>query len=71
MTKQVYKCRSCGEDFLARVADRKRGWATFCSKSCKAVEQEGRTHQYRDYKERVENKEIDYEGAGWDAHKNY
>lgn len=25
-----------------------RGWARFCTKKCKAIEQEGRTHQYRE-----------------------
>ena len=29
------KC-NCGTMFTARVADRKRGWGKFCSKSCKA-----------------------------------
>lgn len=38
------KCR-CGEMFIARVADRKRGWGKFCSKSCKAIKQEQRTGQ--------------------------
>lgn len=42
------KCR-CGKDFQARAADVKRGWGKFCSKSCKAVEQERRTGQYADY----------------------
>lgn len=39
-TVQV-KCanKQCGCTFTARVADRKRGWAKFCSKSCKAVVQ--------------------------------
>lgn len=41
-------CKSCGKQFVARVADAKRGWARFCSKSCKAIEQEQRTGQYRD-----------------------
>lgn len=42
------KCanRSCGATFIARTADRKRGWARFCSKSCKAVQQERRTGQH-------------------------
>jgi transposase len=35
-----YKCRSCDIIFTARVADRNRGWAQFCSKSCKQVTQE-------------------------------
>ena len=37
--------KRCRIKFMARVADRKRGWARFCSKSCKAAEQENRTHQ--------------------------
>lgn len=44
--------KSCGARFMARVADRKRGWGKFCSKSCKAQKQERRTGQYRDFKER-------------------
>lgn len=32
-------CKCCGEAFVARVADRNRGWAKFCSKSCKAIKQ--------------------------------
>jgi hypothetical protein len=38
------KCR-CGVTFQARSADVKRGWGRFCSKRCKAIEQEGRTGQ--------------------------
>lgn len=45
--KAQYKCASCGDPFLARVADRKRGWARFCSKSCKAIKQEQRTGQHK------------------------
>lgn len=48
------KCTRCGDDFTARVADRKRGWAKFCSKSCKAKEQENRTGQHAAHKERVD-----------------
>lgn len=33
------KCNCCQKPFIARVADRKRGWARFCSKSCKAKSQ--------------------------------
>lgn len=32
-------CDRCKKGFTARVADRKRGWARFCSKSCKAIKQ--------------------------------
>lgn len=37
------KCKCCGNAFEARVADRKRGWGNFCSKSCKATRQTQRT----------------------------
>lgn len=47
--KATYKCRTCGNPFEARVADRKRGWARFCSKSCKAIKQEQRTGQHREF----------------------
>jgi hypothetical protein len=39
-------CR-CGATFQAREADVKRGWGKFCSKSCKAREQERRMLQNR------------------------
>lgn len=29
-------CKCCPDKFMARVADRNRGWARFCSKSCAA-----------------------------------
>lgn len=45
------KCKRCGDPFMARVADRNRGWGKFCSKSCKAVAQEQRTGQYRRFLE--------------------
>lgn len=41
-----FNCECCKKEFQARAADRKRGWARFCSKSCKAKEQERRTGQY-------------------------
>lgn len=47
--KKTYQCKNCRKDFLAREADRKRGWARFCCKSCKASEQEKRTGQYSNY----------------------
>jgi hypothetical protein len=72
----TYKCQSCGDDFTAREADRKRGWARFCSKSCKAIKQESRTGQYKAFKQRCEvgahDADMDgAEGAGWDAHKDW
>lgn len=52
--KSTYKCQGCKLDFEARTADRARGWARFCSKSCKAVKQEQRTGQYRAFQERTQ-----------------
>ena len=52
MNKKEYNCLTCGNSFLAREADRKRGWARFCSKSCKAIKQEQKTGQYASYRER-------------------
>lgn len=35
-TTVTVKCKCCPDEFIARVTDRKRGWAQFCSKSCAA-----------------------------------
>ena len=51
------KCKNCKEPFMARVADRKRGWGKFCSKSCKAKKQEKRTGQYGDFLKREQCRE--------------
>lgn len=40
------KCERCQAPFTARSADVRRGWGRFCSKSCKATEQEARTGQH-------------------------
>ena len=47
------KCLTCSTPFEARVADRRRGWGRFCSKSCKAIKQtqitgRGRPRAYED-----------------------
>ena len=52
MAKVTRKCKYCHEPFVARSADVARGWAKFCSKSCKAKEQERRTGQHAAHKER-------------------
>ncbi len=36
---QEVKCHRCKCLFMVRVADIKRGWGKFCSKSCKAIKQ--------------------------------
>jgi hypothetical protein len=60
------KCanKQCGEIFSARVADVKRGWARFCSKSCKAHVQEQRTGQYADLIHRTPHALGNFEGDG-------
>lgn len=63
--KQTYKCLTCKLPFTARTADRKRGWARYCSKSCKAIKQTQRTG----YSGPRGDGNIDHEGPGWDAHK--
>ena len=40
------KCERCREKFFVRVADRKRGWGKFCSKSCKAIKQTYGKHAF-------------------------
>jgi endogenous inhibitor of DNA gyrase (YacG/DUF329 family) len=62
-------CACCSATFEARIADRNRGWGKYCSKRCKAIKQEQRTGQYARYLHGV-NDDIDYEGQGWDAHKD-
>lgn len=60
--KNTYVCLRCNILFTARVADRKRGWARFCSKSCKAIRQEQRTGQYANYLNR-ESEEPSFSNA--------
>jgi hypothetical protein len=45
-------CAWCKGTFSARIADRKRGWGKFCSKSCKASKQEKRTGQNAAFQDR-------------------
>jgi hypothetical protein len=44
---------------MVRTADVKRGWGKFYSKSCKAKQQERRTHQHRRHRE--DNYDPDYD----------
>jgi endogenous inhibitor of DNA gyrase (YacG/DUF329 family) len=74
MTDQTYKCanKTCGALFQARKADRKRGWARFCSKSCKAIDQTrriGRWYMPRDLEEEARQAGLDAIESGWDGHK--
>jgi len=45
MIERTCANRRCRAKFMARTSDVKRGWGRFCSKSCKAAEQENRTGQ--------------------------
>ena len=66
-----YKCQQCKGLFTARTADRVRGWARFCSKSCKATKQEQRTGQYAAHQNRqISGGEFIYVGGfgEWDDH---
>lgn len=56
-------CKCCQKTFTAREADVKRGWAKFCSKSCKAIEQEGRTGQFANYLNGISNRESTFSNA--------
>lgn len=56
---ETYQCKGCGKPFTARTADRARGWARFCSKSCKATKQEARTGQHAAYGEWRERQDDD------------
>lgn len=40
MSKEKRNCEKCGEEFLAKTADVKRGWGRHCSKSCAAWKRE-------------------------------
>jgi hypothetical protein len=52
MVRVICANKRCGCEFEARQADINRGWGKYCSKSCKAVKQEKRTGQYRQFIER-------------------
>lgn len=50
--KNSYNCEHCDKLFKARAADRRRGWAFFCSKSCAA-----KFKHDRDMKLGIDNRE--------------
>jgi hypothetical protein len=50
MTSMIEKqCRCCKKSMTVRLADHKRGWGKYCSKSCKAKVQEQKTGQHKAY----------------------
>ena len=59
----IEKRCSCGQKYMAREADIKRGWAKSCSKSCAAKK--------RDNSRYYENRFNPYEcDPSWDSHKS-
>lgn len=62
MVDRVCKNKSCKALFSAKPADVKRGWALYCSKSCKAKVQEGKTGAHRAYLERQGDRDSDATG---------
>lgn len=71
MSKATYTCQSCKWPFEARTADRARGWARFCLKSCKAIKQEARTGQYAAYQQSGGFDSVDMSHGEWDEHKEW
>lgn len=56
MSKVTKLCSWCKKPHVVRQADLNRGWGKFCSKKCKAMEQEKRTGQNASYtRDRNEN----------------
>ena len=60
------KCKVCKKEFTAKVADRRRGWAQCCSKSCAATKRERRTGTYRSNMARIEagRARVEYDDCG-------
>lgn len=52
-----FKCAACGGKFTARIADRKRGWARCCSKSCAATINNKKTRNYQRFINRQRTKD--------------
>jgi hypothetical protein len=50
MAQMIEKqCKCCKQPISVRLADHKRGWGNFCSKSCKAKVQEQKNGQHKAY----------------------
>lgn len=69
----TYNCLCCRQPFTARTADRKCGWARYCSKSCKAIKQVQKGGKYLNY-QRSQSDDwhtyaMDAMEEGWDGHK--
>jgi len=63
-TKEIVCACGCGRKKEVKIADIKRGWGKFYSKSCKAKHQESKTHQYKNYMNRKRSKSYSEEFGG-------
>lgn len=82
MVQCTCKNSECRKRFMAREADRKRGWGQFCSKSCKAMHQtrvrasnamakwSPRPMTKEQMEEEAYQAGMEANEAGWDGHKN-
>lgn len=64
------RCKVCNIEFSARIADRRRGWAKCCSKSCAAKLSNSSTGKYT-LKHDDDDEAYLVEDGSWDAHKGY
>jgi hypothetical protein len=69
LVKRQCQNKSCKKMFAARQADVDRGWARFCSKSCKAKAQEKSTGSYRSFRDRQELRNLGLSHHGSDDHR--
>lgn len=65
MNNVIRHCKWCKDPFMARSADVKRGWAKFCSKSCKAKHQEKRTGQHAAFTHRQIMRDVEVGTFGY------
>jgi hypothetical protein len=71
--KEITCLCGCKRKKMVRTADVKRGWGKFFSKRCKAIHQERRTGQYRNYLAGHGENDFSIHDEGdqsWDAHKD-
>jgi len=54
-------CEHCNKEFIAKQADVVRGWAKFCSKSCKAYKQEEKKKMWN----KLSSKTIKLRSVDW------
>lgn len=74
MAQMVERTCWCGKKFQARLADVKRGWAKSCCKAHAAWKREKAKGPAglieKDRRRAAMEDDLDWEGGGWDAHKD-